>query len=291
MSEALYIEMPARKKGSPRPLWSLASFLCGRFYCCSRRRRALVAGPGARVASERAMLDAMVHVVAPEFSAPVEAFYVKEGDRVRRGQPLLRMNARAYQGRLGEAGREAAALRGMAGPPTMEETAARLKAAQDAEQDMVRRLAQARNEEDVKQQLRQERVPHTYGCNCICAPLTVRAVNAPSARADMPRPVRPRRRRAGIWNRPRWSLKKPAVCAPPWSRSLAASGRRCCASSRWRRSSGTRPCLHAQATPPVVVDANLYAPVDSRVLRVWALPVSRRSVAKPWFCFCPKGLR
>ncbi len=156
MSEALYIEMPARKKGSPRPLWLrliplwalLLLLAVGVLWWLAQ----------GRVPSERAMLDAMVHVIAPEFSAPVEAFYVKEGDRVRRGQPLLRMNARAYQGRLGEAGREAAALRGMAGPPTMEETAARLKAAQDAEQDMVRRLALARNEEDAKLQLRQERV-------------------------------------------------------------------------------------------------------------------------------------
>ncbi|CAK7037226.1 MAG: hypothetical protein DESF_01558 [Desulfovibrio sp.] len=159
MSEALYIEMPPRKGGKKSlwlrllPLWALVLLLLGGAWLW------LVQG---RIASDRAFLDAMVHVVAPEFSAPVEGFFVREGDSVRRGQPLLRLNARAYQDRLAEAGREGAALRGMSGqasgPPTMEEAAARLKAAQDAEQDMVRRLALARNEEAASLRMQQDSV-------------------------------------------------------------------------------------------------------------------------------------
>ena len=136
--------------------------------CATTRNKLLLLGGAwlwlvqGRIASDRAFLDAMVHVVAPEFSAPVEGFFVREGDSVRRGQPLLRRNARAYQDRLAEAGREGAALRGMSGqasgPPTMEEAAARLKAAQDAEQDMVRRLALARNEEAASLRMQQDSV-------------------------------------------------------------------------------------------------------------------------------------
>ncbi|MEG6592150.1 biotin/lipoyl-binding protein, partial [Desulfovibrio sp. 1188_IL3213] len=124
MSEALYIEMPPRKGGKKSlwlrllPLWALVLLLFGGAWLW------LVQG---RITSDRAFLDAMVHVVAPEFSAPVEGFFVREGDSVRRGQPLLLLNVRAYQDRLAEAGREGAALRGMSGqasgPPTMEEAA------------------------------------------------------------------------------------------------------------------------------------------------------------------------
>lgn len=159
MSEALYIEMPPRKGGKKSlwlrllPLWALVLLLFGGAWLW------LVQG---RITSDRAFLDAMVHVVAPEFSAPVEGFFVREGDSVRRGQPLLLLNVRAYQDRLAEAGREGAALRGMSGqasgPPTMEEAAARLKAAQDAEQDMVRRLALARNEEAASLRMQQDSV-------------------------------------------------------------------------------------------------------------------------------------
>lgn len=159
MSEALYIEMPTRKSGKKSlwlrllPLWALVLLLLGGIWLW------LAQG---RIVSAHAFLDAMIHVVAPEFSAPVEGFFVREGDSVRRGQPLLRLNARVYHDRLAEAGREGAALRGMAGqasgPPTMEEAAARLKVAQEAEQDMVRRLALARNEEDARLRLQQDSV-------------------------------------------------------------------------------------------------------------------------------------
>lgn len=266
MSEALYIEMPARKKGSPRPLWLRLTPLWALLL--------LLAGgllwwlAQGRVTSERAMLDAMVHVVAPEFSAPVEAFYVKEGDRVRRGQPLLRMNARAYQGRLGEAGREAAALRGMAGPPTMEEAAARLKAAQDAEQDMVRRLALARNEEDAKQQLRQERV-----ATHVRLQLHLRTIDSQGGERSVGKSRYAEASQAEA--QARRHMEQAKVEFEEASRMRAALeqelGRIRQEMLRFKQMASQQryaPVPRAQGTPPVLADADLYAPVDSRVLRV-----------------------
>ena len=267
MSEALYIEMPARKKGSPRPLWLRLIPLWALLLLLAAGMLWWLAQ--GRVSSERAMLDAMVHVVAPEFSAPVEAFYVKEGDRVRRGQPLLRMNARAYQGRLGEAGREAAALRGMAGPPTMEETAARLKAAQDAEQDMVRRLAQARNEEDVKQQLRQERV-----ATHVRLQLHLRSIDSQGGERSVGKSRYAEASQAEA--QARRHMEQAKVEFEEASRMRAAMeqelGRIRQEMLRFKQMASQQRYApvpsRAQATPPVVADANLYAPVDSRVLRV-----------------------
>lgn len=83
---------------------------------------------------------------------------VKEGDHVKKGQVLAKLDASGYARRMDEAGRDAASLRVIAGPPTMDETAARLKEAQDSEQEMVQRMALARQDEDVKQKVREERV-------------------------------------------------------------------------------------------------------------------------------------
>lgn len=67
MSEALYIEMPTRKSGKKSlwlrllPLWALVLLLLGGIWLW------LAQG---RIVSAHAFLDAMIHVVAPEFSRP-----------------------------------------------------------------------------------------------------------------------------------------------------------------------------------------------------------------------------
>ena len=155
MPEPIYLQMPEpRLKKHGRmflrllPLWVIGCLVAAGWWWIE----------SGRVTSTWAMLDGMVYAVSSEFPAKVESVAVREGDRVKKGQVLARLDARAYAGRVGEAGREAAGLRAMAGPPSIEETAARLKQAQDSEQEMVRRIALARHDEDLKQKAREERV-------------------------------------------------------------------------------------------------------------------------------------
>lgn len=152
MTENITLELPAPAQGGRRlllrllPLWLL-----------------LAAGAGlalwlltGRVASVRAVLDGMVFPVAADFPATVAALEVRPGDRVRQGQPVARMDG-SHARRLAEARREVAGLRPPAAPD-MEAHAARLKAAQAAEMDMARRLADARGAEARARKLREERV-------------------------------------------------------------------------------------------------------------------------------------
>lgn len=288
MSEALYIEMPARKKGKPRPLWLRLLPLWGLLLIFAGGVLWWL-GQG-RIVSDRAVLDAMVHVVAPEFSAPVEVFYVKEGDRVLRGQPLLRMDARAYSARIGEAGREAAALRGMAGPPTMEETAARLKAAQDAEQDMVRRLALVRNEEDAKLQLRQERVS-TH----VRLQLQLRSMDSQGGERSVGKNRYVEATQAEVQARRHMEQAKAEF--EEASRMRAAMeqelGRIRQEMLRFKQMASQQRYApvapNAQRSQPVQVDANLYAPVDSRVLRVLGAPGRAAQRGEALILLLPEG--
>ncbi|WP_291440210.1 biotin/lipoyl-binding protein [Desulfovibrio sp.] len=275
MSEALYIEMPPRKSGKKSlwlrllPLWVLVLLLLGCAWLW------LAQG---RIISEHAFLDAMVHVVAPEFSAPVEGFFVREGDSVRRGQPLLRLNARAYHDRLAEAGREGASLRGMAGqasgPPTMEEAAARLKAAQEAEQDMVRRLALARNEEDARLRLQQDSVALHVRLQ-----LDVRSLDAQGGE----RAVGKNRYAAAVKSetQARRQMELSRVEHEEASRMRAALeqelGRIRQEMLRYKQMSSRQRYAPVPSAMPEVTrkghygtpaDASLYAPVDGRVLRI-----------------------
>ena len=288
MSEALYIEMPARKKGGGRPLWLRLLPLWGLLLIFAGGILWWLAQ--GRIVSDRAMLDAMVHVVAPEFSAPVEVLYVKEGDSVLRGQPLLRMDARAYRARVGEAGREAAALRGMAGPPTMEETAARLKAAQDAEQDMVRRLALARNEEDAKLQLRQERVS-TH----VRLQLQLRSLDSQGGERSVGKNRYAAANQAEV--QARRHMEQAKVEFEEASRMRAALeqelGRIRQEMLRFKQMASQQRYApvapNARRSQPVQVDANLYAPVDSRVLRVLGVPGRSAQRGEALILLMPEG--
>ena len=155
MPEPIYLQMPeAKLKKHGRmflrllPLWVLACLVAGGWWW-------IEAG---RITSTWAMLDGMVYAVSSEFPAKVMSVVVREGDHVKRGQVLAKLDASGYAKRMDEAGRDTASLRTMAGPPSMEETAARLKEAQDSEQEMVQRMALARHDEDIKQKTREERV-------------------------------------------------------------------------------------------------------------------------------------
>ncbi len=276
MSEALYIEMPPHKKRGKKslwlrllPLWVLVLLFLGGVWLW------LFQG---RIASDHAMLDAMVHVVAPEFSAPVEGFFVREGDSVRRGQPLLRLNARAYHDRLAEAGREGAALRGMAGqalgPPTMEESAARLKAAQEAEQNMVRRLALARNEEDARLRLQQDSVALHVRLQLDLRSLDAqggervvgksRYATAVASEAQARRQMELSKVEHEEASRMRTALEQELGRI----RQEMLRYKQMASRQRYAPMPSDRPGGAHKGQDSPLADANLYAPVDGRVLRI-----------------------
>ena len=154
MPEPIYLQMPEaplKKHGRQfmrlLPIWALVFLAAGGWWWVE----------AGRVTSTWAMLDGMVYAVSSEFPARVDAVTVREGDRVKKGQVVARLNVSDYASRMAEAGREVAGLRVM-GPPSMEETSARLKQAQNSEQEMTHRIALARHEEDLKQKNREERV-------------------------------------------------------------------------------------------------------------------------------------
>lgn len=107
-----------------------------------------------------------------------------------------------------EAGREVNGMRVMAGPPSMEETAARLKQAQTAEQEMVRRIAQARHEEDQKQKNREDRVAEHVRAQLALRTLDSQggehAVGAARYAAAKQAKCRPALPRKGLW----WNLNR-----------------------------------------------------------------------------------
>lgn len=155
MQESVPLSMPLAVRSRPPlwlrllPLWLVLLLAVGTVWWWV---------DSGRVESARAELDGMVLSVAPSYSARVLEVSVRPGQEVRQGALLARLDAADYNRRLGQAAREADDLRRMAGPPGREETAARLRDAEAAEKDMVRRLAQARHEEDMRQRQRQESV-------------------------------------------------------------------------------------------------------------------------------------
>lgn len=106
------------------------------------------------ITSLSAVVDGTVYPVTPEFSAVLESLSVRPGDRVTAGQEVGRMAQGSYTRALRDAERDVAGMR----PPSMEESAGRLRQAQEAEKEIVMRLANARNDEDARRTLMEERV-------------------------------------------------------------------------------------------------------------------------------------
>ena len=66
--------------------------------------------------AKSSMLDGMVYTVSSEFPARVESVMVREGDHVKKGQVVARLDASNYARQLAAAGSEGANLRVMAAP-------------------------------------------------------------------------------------------------------------------------------------------------------------------------------
>ena len=293
MPEPIYLQMPEpRLKKHGRmflrllPLWVMGCLVAAGWWWIE----------SGRVTSTWAMLDGMVYAVSSEFPAKVESVAVREGDRVKKGQVLARLDARAYAGRVGEAGREAAGLRAMAGPPSIEETAARLKQAQDSEQEMVRRIALARHDEDLKQKAREERVAEH-----VRAQLALRTLDSQggeravgSARYAAAKQAEAQTRLAkerAIVEFEQVSLVRAAIDQELARVRAEALRYKQLASSNRYAPKYVAGALGAamNAVPQNAVDGNLYAPQDGRILRGIAMPGQSVQRGEPVVLLLPEG--
>lgn len=287
MAEALYLEMPARKKPTIKGLarrLRLVVFFAALFLALAVGWWWLDSG---RVSSVWAVLDGMVYAVSPEFSARLDSLDAREGDRIVAGQPVGRMNTDSYARRLNEAGREVASLR----PPDMAEMASRLRRAQEEEKDMVARLAQARHEEEAKRRQREERsVEHVRvqlnlraldsqggeraaGKNCYAAAQRAEAearARMEAAKADFEQVSRMRAAMEQELGRIRDEVLR--------ARQLASR-------NRYAQPVGGR----ASAPQAFQADGVLYAPVSGRVLRGGATPGQVVQSGEPVLLILPDG--
>ena len=293
MPEPIYLQMPEpRLKKHGRmvlrllPLWVIGCLVAAGWWWIE----------SGRVTSTWAMLDGMVYAVSSEFPAKVESVAVREGDRVKKGQVLARLDARTYAGRVGEAGREAAGLRAMAGPPSIEETAARLRQAQDSEQEMVRRIALARHDEDLKQKAREERVAEH-----VRAQLALRTLDSQGgehavgrARYAAAKQVEAQTRLAkerAIVEFEQVSLVRAAIDQELARVRAEALRYKQLASSNRYAPKYVAGALGAamNAVPQNAVDGNLYAPQDGRILRGIAMPGQSVQRGEPVVLLLPEG--
>lgn len=156
MTEVQYLEMPQGSPNSGKADW----FRGRRLACIVLVAVLALAGLAlgwlamGRVSSLHALVDGNIFMVTPPVSGTLLEITVAEGEHVRAGQPVGRVDVGGYGRHVQQAGQEIASLR----MPGMEEAAGRVRQAQEAERDMVTRLAQARHEEDVKKQVREEAV-------------------------------------------------------------------------------------------------------------------------------------
>jgi len=155
MSDATYIELPPEQKKRPvfwkswRWLLLLLVILC-----------VAVAGyfswwlSEGKVSSAYARVDTTVYTVEATFPTTIEQLLVREGQEVAAGQPLARIDARAFAESLKESGQNLANFQEQG----RDDIASRLNAAEASEKKMAARVAQARAEEDRYQKFYQNRV-------------------------------------------------------------------------------------------------------------------------------------
>ncbi|MCR5815120.1 MAG: HlyD family efflux transporter periplasmic adaptor subunit [Desulfovibrio sp.] len=176
MSEVQSLQMP---KSTPKPRLSvglslaLAALLIG-------AAALLFWKLSATLTSQAALVDGMVYTVSPEISAQLQSLLVQEGSSVEQGQVVAKMQVTSYNRELREASYEISSL----APPDMQEIANRLKAAEDAENDAIQRLAGVRHEEEAKQRQMEDAVlAHVQAQLAMRQPGADRASRAREARA------------------------------------------------------------------------------------------------------------
>ena len=293
MPEPIYLhlpEAPLKKHGRQflrlLPIWVLVFLAAGGWWW-------IEAG---RVTSTWAMLDGMVYAVSSEYPARVDAVNVREGDRVKKGQVIARLDVSGYAKRMAEAGKEVAGMRVMAGPPSMEETASRLRQAQSSEREIVQRIAQARHEEDQKQKNREDRVAEH-----VRAQLALRTLDsqggehavgagryAAAKQAEMQ--TRLAKERAMV------EFEQVSLVRAAMDQELARVRAETLRYKQMASNNRYAPQYVAgalgaamNAAPQQVVDGNLYAPQDGRILRGLAMPGQTVQRGDPVALLLPEG--
>jgi len=293
MSEPIFLQMPApglKKRGRLLlrllPLWALAGLLACVWWW-------MAAG---RVSSSWAMLDGMVYAVSSEFPARVEALNVREGENVARGQVLVRLDAREYARHAAEAQREAALLRAVPGPPSIEESAARLKQAQDAEQDMVSRMAIARHAEERKRKEREERVAEHVRAQLALRSLDSQGGEHAVGRARYAAARQAEARARAAKESAEADFEQTSLVRAAMDQELARVReetlryKQMASRNRYARPQYVADALRtAAAAPQAAVDGNIYAPQQGRILRNLVAPGQTVRKGEPMLLLLPQG--
>ncbi|WP_165174427.1 HlyD family efflux transporter periplasmic adaptor subunit [Desulfovibrio sp. ZJ369] len=286
MAELLYLEMPARKKSLAARLLRLSVLMSA--------LAALLLGlswwwlASGRVDSVWGMLDGMIYTVSPDFSGHLAEINVREGERVEARQPVARMDADAFARQLRRAGQEAAGLR----PPDMQETAARVKQAQEAEKDMVLRLAQARHEEEAMRARRDERVTEH-----VRAQLALRSLDSQGGERMVGKSRYATARRAEAEARARMQSAKDEFeqasrVRAALDQELGRVRDEILRARQWASRNRYAPAAVAGPSTeplPAQVDDRLYAPVSGRVLRALAASGQILQRGDPVMLILPEG--
>jgi membrane fusion protein (multidrug efflux system) len=211
---------------------------------------------GGQVASVWAVVEGGSIPIVAAYSARVDAVLVREGDAVEARQPLVRLDATGFAGRIHEAAGETAALRS-----DMRAVASRMQEVEEAERDIVTRLATARNEEDAHRQLRERRVAEH-----VRAQLAVRGMDAQGGAGIVGKAAYAKAVEEEMTARKRMEDAKDAF--ERVSRGRAVLERELAAAREAGLSGGERRDRVMRATPFRDVDGVLVAPVRGRVARV-----------------------
>ena len=265
MPEPIYLQMPEaplKKHGRQfmrlLPIWVLVILAAGGWWW-------IEAG---RVTSTWAMLDGMIYAVSSEFPARVDAVTVREGDRVKKGQVIARLDVSGYAKRMAEAGREVVGMR----------------------------IAQARHEEDQKQKNREDRVAEH-----VRAQLALRSLDsqggehavgaaryAAAKQAEMQ--TRLAKERAMV------EFEQVSLVRAAMDQELARVReetlrfKQMASRNRYAPQYVTGALGAAMnAAPQQVVDGNLYAPQDGRILRGLAMPGQTVQPGDPVFLLLPES--
>lgn len=272
MPEPLHLELPTfrpRKKSSVflrlLPLWVLLAGIAV-FLLWPRTPE---------ITSAWAVLDGPVRPIVSDFSARLDAVFVHEGDSVKQGQILARMDTSAFARHFADAGRETAALRaasGPPGPPDMEEMAQRLKDAQETERNMTRRIALARHEEEMRRRAREDRVAEH-----VRAQLYRRTLDSRGGEYAVGKTAYAAAREAEA--RAKNAMDDAAAAFEAYSRERAALDqeltrireeilryKQLASRNRYEPHALAAASPASPATPAQKPDGNLYAPQDGRIL-------------------------
>lgn len=113
-----------------------------------------------QIESIQAQFDGMVYTVEAPASGTLASVEVGRGDQVGMGQTLAVMEKAPESPQRNEAARDIAALarQGRLEAPSMEEMAARVRRAQEAEKEIATRLGNARSQEEAMRRTREQKV-------------------------------------------------------------------------------------------------------------------------------------